>query len=694
MSPSARESPPPPIEENEFDVCLGRGNGVASRMGNRHYRKTIKENQRKYQETRGNRAKEQVAQDIIDAFHSRGGTFYHRESKVWKKAPLSKILKTVKQALRERKRDVDVDHLPPSKRCGGKTKSVPTTVATKTPGLITMNGQTLKAIVWNLSDNNASYNTSFNTSFASSLNSSLTSSLTPSLTSSVSTFNDSEATLPSFSSSSKWPNLDGAIVTPYSSITSSSSGFASSGQSSHHRRRSSTFINNQLSPFASDDEGEDQDQAQDGQSVTTLNRNNLSEKKGGTMANLDVNEMVKKLQYFRKIEEENENKSRRNVRNYAKGSKRSSLPENFKETDNLQDFEPIPIAVHNRRKSMQDMPNSEPFCIQSGKTIDRLQDRRISMQQDMKNNKAFCGPIQKENNDLGENVKPLSSEDRRKAMQQDMLNNKAFNTAIQNINDTKSESCPVLPSIQQTYSADTTTSMDPSKIFESEGPLSQSDPLLYAPEFMGLGSSLKSFAVPNDDEYGFIEATRLAIAGPDKKSLERLGTAATSANSDDEDDDFVSPLKESSMRSQFGRSTGRRGFGNDLANETKDDNDSDDDDDDDDDDLQAAAPMPLRLMKSSTRLSKGEKITHKGITITASTSAYDDESMKSIFTSDESMKTKPQDADYNLDESLKSLWISNDSLRTGKIHQTIFDMKDEYDDFNKETKTIEQDEQF
>ena len=254
MSSESSPSPPPPVNENEFDVCLGRGNGVASRMGNRHYRKTIKENQQKYQETRGNRAKEQVAQDIIDAFQGRGGTFYYKTKKGWEKAPTWRVLKTVKQALRERKRDPCDMHLPPSKQKKESKKESLASKGQSVPGLITMNGRTLKAIVWNLSDkndtssNSKSRSSSFNSSLTSSLSSSLTSSLTSSITSSL-----SSSLTTSFTSSMSTFN------------DSDASGWLSnSGSGQHHRRISSNFITNQLSPFGSDDEGE----GEDGQSVS------------------------------------------------------------------------------------------------------------------------------------------------------------------------------------------------------------------------------------------------------------------------------------------------------------------------------------------------------------------------------------------------------------------------------------------
>jgi len=267
-----------------------------------------------------------------------------------------------------------------------------------------------------------------------------------------------------------------------------------------------------------------------------------------------------------------------------------------------------------------------------------------------------------------------------------MLNKTAFNGPI----DQNHLSCPKLPLSQDPDNAST---MDPSKVFESEGPLSQSEPLLHAPDIMaGLGSSLRTFAVPNpesnedDEDDDCIETTRLALEGTNK-NVERLGTAETSANSDDEGehDDNISPLEISSMRSQLGRSAARRGFGSNLISESKDSS-GDEDDDDDDDNLQAAAPIPLKLLRGSNNVSGGETITHRGVQITASRNIShegDDNSMRSNFSSDESMRAKlKDDPSLNLDESMKSLWISNDSLlQIGRAHDDIFDR-----DFNEETK--------
>ena len=94
---------PPQKKDTDFDVYLGRGDGVAGRLGNRLYRKIIKAHKRQYRTTRGNKAKTQLANDIVNAFYSKGGTVYCREGQdgKWKEASLERILSKVKQALRE-----------------------------------------------------------------------------------------------------------------------------------------------------------------------------------------------------------------------------------------------------------------------------------------------------------------------------------------------------------------------------------------------------------------------------------------------------------------------------------------------------------------------------------------------------------------------------------------------------------------
>ena len=119
-----------------YDVYLGRGNGVARRFGNRNYRKTIKLHKERYQQTKGNKQKARVAVDITDAFESKGATFYYKpqKDKDWEVAPRSKVLKTIKQALREKASAADKSEDEEEKKMGQ----------------ITINGETVEAAVWEL----------------------------------------------------------------------------------------------------------------------------------------------------------------------------------------------------------------------------------------------------------------------------------------------------------------------------------------------------------------------------------------------------------------------------------------------------------------------------------------------------------------------------------------------------------------
>jgi hypothetical protein len=121
-----------------YDVYLGRGNGVARRFGNRHYRKTIKLHKERYQQTKGNKQKARVAVDVTDAFESEGATFYYKpqKGKDWEVAPRSKVLKTIKQALREKASATD--------------KSEEDEEEKKVVARVSMNGETVEAAVWDL----------------------------------------------------------------------------------------------------------------------------------------------------------------------------------------------------------------------------------------------------------------------------------------------------------------------------------------------------------------------------------------------------------------------------------------------------------------------------------------------------------------------------------------------------------------
>jgi hypothetical protein len=152
---------------NPYDVYLGRGNGVARRTGNQIYRSTIKKHQGAYQCASGNKAKEKVAKEVVQAFTGRGGTFYCKKSmksKDWIKAPYQKILKTVKQALREReKKDEPLKNsfLRTTENTEETTKGPTSTKKTgfadsiepdkSGSGLITMGEDTVKAMRWILS---------------------------------------------------------------------------------------------------------------------------------------------------------------------------------------------------------------------------------------------------------------------------------------------------------------------------------------------------------------------------------------------------------------------------------------------------------------------------------------------------------------------------------------------------------------
>lgn len=85
-----------------FDVYLGRGNGVARKLGNRIYRQTIKVTKAIYRDARGNKAKAKVAMDLIRFIQKQGGTFYFKVKDMYEVAPNAVILSKVKQALREK----------------------------------------------------------------------------------------------------------------------------------------------------------------------------------------------------------------------------------------------------------------------------------------------------------------------------------------------------------------------------------------------------------------------------------------------------------------------------------------------------------------------------------------------------------------------------------------------------------------
>ena len=89
-----------------FAVYLGRGNGVARKYGNRIYRQTIKKTKPIYRKARGNKAKGNIAKDLIKFIQKQGGTFYFKikddGAQEFVEAPFTIILSKVKQALREK----------------------------------------------------------------------------------------------------------------------------------------------------------------------------------------------------------------------------------------------------------------------------------------------------------------------------------------------------------------------------------------------------------------------------------------------------------------------------------------------------------------------------------------------------------------------------------------------------------------
>jgi len=96
-------------DPHDYDVYFARGNGVAQMPGNKIYRQAIKSNQEKYQNAKGNKAKNQVALDVINVFRGLGGTFYQNQNQndtrnqQWVEASFKETLRKVMQALRERR---------------------------------------------------------------------------------------------------------------------------------------------------------------------------------------------------------------------------------------------------------------------------------------------------------------------------------------------------------------------------------------------------------------------------------------------------------------------------------------------------------------------------------------------------------------------------------------------------------------
>ena len=101
-------------ERKTFKIFLGRGNGVANKAGNQLYRQTIRDTKPVYQEAKTHKEKERIALKLIEDLEQMGATFHFQVNKRWMKAPNGVVLKTVKQALREKhqsKQDGKVNHV-------------------------------------------------------------------------------------------------------------------------------------------------------------------------------------------------------------------------------------------------------------------------------------------------------------------------------------------------------------------------------------------------------------------------------------------------------------------------------------------------------------------------------------------------------------------------------------------------------
>jgi hypothetical protein len=97
---------------NEHDVLFARGNGANDSIGNKRYRKEIRDHKLDYQNNaRNNKEKELIARKVMRKIQLRGGRFLHYpDSRAvfvgdWCDAPDNIVLSKVKQALREKKKN-------------------------------------------------------------------------------------------------------------------------------------------------------------------------------------------------------------------------------------------------------------------------------------------------------------------------------------------------------------------------------------------------------------------------------------------------------------------------------------------------------------------------------------------------------------------------------------------------------------
>lgn len=96
-------------EHKNYDVYFARGNGVEKKPGNIQYRKLIAHFHQSYKAPgSNNNDKNNIANTIISAIISLGGTFYHQQKGsedfvVWEELELNAIEKKVKQSLRDSK---------------------------------------------------------------------------------------------------------------------------------------------------------------------------------------------------------------------------------------------------------------------------------------------------------------------------------------------------------------------------------------------------------------------------------------------------------------------------------------------------------------------------------------------------------------------------------------------------------------
>jgi hypothetical protein len=98
---------------NSNDVLFARGKGADDNGGNKIYRQIVKEYKLIYHAARSHREKKLIAQGIINTINSRGGRFLHQPPSAhgfqWYLLSYDAVLKKVKQALREKKKNLPDD---------------------------------------------------------------------------------------------------------------------------------------------------------------------------------------------------------------------------------------------------------------------------------------------------------------------------------------------------------------------------------------------------------------------------------------------------------------------------------------------------------------------------------------------------------------------------------------------------------